>query len=123
MDVLTPILLFCVGGVAAMLIDTVWWHVHYQKIEKGFEIIEHYHIGLGLFITGIIVNQFIQEIAWFVTGMGLLFIIAEWHQAVEISNKKVIPGKPFAWGSKHFRGSSIIGIILAIILLIFTLVL
>lgn len=103
-----------------MLFDTLWWHINYKKIEKGLEIIEHYHIGLGLFIAAIVVNLYFSPVSWFMMGMGFLFIIAEWHQAIEVSHKKVIPGKPFAYGSSHFRSSSIIGIILSGILLILT---
>lgn len=120
---LTSFILFCVGAITSMIIDTVWWHVNYKKIEKGFEVLEHYHIGLIALIISVISYQFVQPISIFLAGMGLFFIVAEWHQAVEIHKKKVIPGKPFAYGSEHFKQSSIIGITLAVILLILSLVL
>ena len=122
-DIINTILLFCIGGVAAMIIDVVWWNIDYKKAEKGLEVFEHYHMGIILFIGAVLVNLVYQPASWFLAGMGLLFIAAEWHQSIEILNKKVIPGKPFALGSKHFKGSTTIGVCLAIILLIFSLTL
>jgi len=34
MDILTSIILFCVGGFAAMLLDVMWWNIDYKKAEK-----------------------------------------------------------------------------------------
>lgn len=123
MDFIESILLFCVGAFVTMIIDTLWWKIDYKKAERGLEVLEHYHIGIALLIGAVVTNLFYQPASWFLGGMGLLFVFAEWHQSVEIAGKKVIPGKPFAYGSKHFKGSSIIGIILAVFLLIISLVL
>lgn len=123
MDALNTIILFCLGGFLTMIIDVVWWRIDYKKAEKGMEVLEHYHIGLGLIITALIVNLFYQPAAWFLSGFGFFFILAEWHQSIEIAGRKVVPGKPFAYGSKHFKGSTIIGIALVAILLILSVIL
>lgn len=122
-DILFAFLLFCVGGITSILIDVLWWNINYKKAEKGLEVLEHYHMGLILLIIAIIANLFYESIALFLTGMGFLFIIAEWHQTIHTVGKKVVSGKPFAWGSVHFIGSSIIGIILSGILLSITVIL
>lgn len=101
---------FLIGALIVMLIDTFWWHIDYKKAEKGMEAHEHYHVGLELFIVAMIADLFNGAIASFLYGAGFLFIAAEWRQAIEIVQKKVIPGHPFAYGSIHFKTSSIIGI-------------
>ena len=106
-----------------MIFDTIWWKIDFKKVERGFEALEHYHFGIILMIGAVLINLIYEPISWFLVGMGFVFIIGEWHQAVEIHKKKVIPGKPFAYGSSHFKQSSIIGAGLAIFLIILTLVL
>lgn len=123
MNFLETILLFCIGGIITMLIDVVWWRIDYKKAEKGMEILEHYHMGIALFIAAVVIHSFYTPMSWLMAGMGFMFVFAEWHQTIEIAGKKVVPGKPFAYGSKHFKQSSIIGIILAVFLLIISLVL
>ncbi len=103
---------FILGAILVMLIDTFWWHIDYKKAEKGMEAHEHYHVGLELMIVAMIIDLFNGPIASFLYGAGFLFIVAEWRQAIEIVQKKVIPGHPFAYGSEHFKSSSIIGIAL-----------
>ena len=51
-------------------------------------------------------------------AMALGFLAAEWTQSKEIIHKKVVPGHPFAYGSTHFRSSTMIGIILTIIAIV-----
>ena len=50
--------------------------------------------------------------------MAIGFLTVEWTQSKEILDKKVIPGHPFAYGSTHFRSSTMIGMILCIIAII-----
>ena len=112
------------GLFAAFVIDILWWvKPKFQKSEKGLEAHEHYHIGIILFIAAVLVNLIYQPATWFLVGMGFVFIVGEWRQSIEVAGKKVIPGKPFALGSKHFKGSSAIGIGLLGILLIISVVL
>jgi len=103
---------FILGALVVMLVDTFWWHIDYKKVEKGMEAHEHYHVGIELIIVAIIADFFNGSLASFLYGAGFLFIAAEWRQAVEIVKKKVIAGHPFAYGSIHFKQSSIIGVIL-----------
>jgi len=107
------ILFFCIGAIFAIIIDTIWWKVNYKRIEKGVEVLEHYHMGLALLIIGILASIYYIPVSAMLIGMGLFFVVGEWHQSVEIKNKKVVPGHPFAYGSAHFKKSSVIGIILA----------
>ncbi|MGI9229914.1 MAG: hypothetical protein ACR2P9_08660 [Gammaproteobacteria bacterium] len=123
MDPITALLLICAGGVGAMIIDVLWWNINYKKVEKGLEVLEHYHMGIILMIGAVLINLVYQPVSLFLIGMGFVFIVAEWHQSVEKSGKKIIPGKPFAYGSKHFKQSSAIGAGLGVFLLILTLVL
>ena len=80
-------------------------------------------MGIILFIAAVVSSTYYTPASWFMIGMGFVFIVAEWHQTIEISGKKVVPGKPFAFGSKHFKKSSVIGLLLTGILLIISLVL
>lgn len=106
---------FILGAIVVMLVDTFWWHIDYKKAEKGMEAHEHYHVGIELIIVAMAVDFFNGAVSSFLYGAGFLFIAAEWRQAVEIVNKKVIAGHPFAYGSVHFKASSVIGIVLIII--------
>ena len=106
-----------VGLFIAFIIDILWWtQKSFQKAEKGFEAIEHYHIGMGLAILYIIISHFSDSIFnVIIIGTAIGFVLAEWSQSKEIKGVKVIPGHPFALGSSHFKLSTIIAIILCII--------
>lgn len=103
---------FIIGAFFVMLVDTFWWHIDYKKAEKGLEWHEHYHVGLELIIVALFMNLVNEASASFLFGAGFLFIAAEWRQAVEVLNNKVKAGHPFAYGSVHFKSSSIVGAIL-----------
>ena len=109
---------FIFGTFLVMIIDTFWWEIDYKKAEKGMEAHEHYHIGLELIIVGIFVSIFQEQLASFLFGAGFLFIVGEWRQVIDTAGTKVVKGHPFAFGSTHFKSSSIIGIILTIIAII-----
>lgn len=83
------ILLFFLG----LVIDKAWYHIDYDKYEKGLEVHEHYHIGLEIGIIAVIFNYYD------LLGLTLAFILAEWSQT-----------NYFAYQSNHFKQSSIIGI-------------
>ncbi len=106
-----------------MIFDTVWWKINFKKVERGYEVLEHYHFGIILMIGAVFINLIYEPISWLLIGMGFVFIIGEWHQSVQIHKKKVVPGKPFAYGSKHFKQSTAIGAGLTIFLIIISLVL
>jgi hypothetical protein len=109
------ILAFILGALVTCVVDTFWWEIDYKKAEKGLEWHEHYHVGLELVIVGMIIALFNEFAAAILYGAGLLFILAEWRQVVEIKGNKVIPGHPFAYGSSHFKISSIVGGILVVL--------
>lgn len=67
---------------------------------------EHYHFGLIFIFFEAVTNT------GFLLGLGAGFILAEWTQSTEIKKKRVVPGHPFAYKSKHFALSTAIGIFL-----------
>lgn len=108
---------FILGAFLSYIIDVTWWNLDFKKAEKGLEAHEHYHVGLELLIAALLVYRFINPTtAYILIGAGFGFITAEWRQTVEIAGKKVKPGHPFAYGSNHFKQSTVIGIILTAIL-------
>lgn len=115
--------LAALGVLAVCIVDVWWWHIDHKKAEKGMEAHEHYHVGLELVIVSLIVQQFYAPAAWFAAAAGITFIVAEWRQVHEIKNGKVVPGHPFAYGSTHFKQSTMIGVaLLAVIVSLFFLV-
>jgi len=113
---------FLLGLFAVMIIDSAWWHINFKKIEKGMEAHEHYHISLELLIISMFVYYFTDymELFSFLIGAAIMFFAAEWAQGVEVVNRKVQAGHRFAYGSKHFRTSSIIGVnLLGIIIFLY----
>ena len=111
------ILFFCL--FIALAIDIIWLtQKSFSRFENGFESHEHYHIAIELVIIYLIVNYFFTIPLDILPAMAVGFLAAEWTQSKEILDKKVIPGHPFAYGSTHFRSSTIIGVILCIIAII-----
>lgn len=116
---INEIILAILGCTVVMVVDVFWWKLDYKKIEKGLEWHEHYHVGIELMILAVVINLFNSTAAAFFLGAGLMFIVAEWRQVIEIVGKKVKPGHPFAYGSTHFKTSTIVGISLMCVLLFF----
>lgn len=116
------IILFVIGAFIGFIFDTWWWNIDFKKAEKGFEAHEHYHVGMELLIIGIMVSFFSEAVSFLLGGLGFAFIMAEWRQVVEIrkteKKREVIPGHPFAYGSRHFLTSTIIGVVLSAIIFI-----
>lgn len=113
-------MLLFVGLFIAFIIDILWWtQKSLQKAEKGFEIHEHYHFGIELVILYIIISHFIDSVFNVILiGAAIGFVLAEWSQSKEIKGVRVVPGHPFAYGSSHFKQSSIIAIGLSIVAVI-----
>lgn len=109
---------FILGAFAVMWVDIFWWTIDYKKAEKGLEWHEHYHVGLELIIVAVFLASFHGAISSLLLGAGFLFLAAEWRQAIEIKGNKVLPGHPFAYGSVHFKSSTIFGIGLVILAVI-----
>lgn len=109
---------FILGAFAIMWLDIFWWTIDYKKAEKGLEWHEHYHVGLELFIVGIFLTSIWADLSSLLFGAGFLFMAAEWRQAIEIKGKTVVPGHPFAYGSVHFKSSTIFGLALTLLAVI-----
>jgi len=89
-----------IGFFLGLVLDKFYQYKEINKYEKGFEYIEHYHFGLIAGIIGIITSIDIF------TGLGMSLILAEWSQ-----------DHHFAYGSNHFKLSTIMGLILFAILI------
>lgn len=121
---ISELILLVLGTFLVFIIDILWWNIDFKKAEKGMEAHEHYHVGIELLIVGLVVSFFNDLPSYFLIGAGFAFIMAEWRQTVEIKKtvngevitQKVVPGHPFAYGSTHFKQSTIIGIGLTIFL-------
>jgi len=117
MAMMVELVFFIVGAFASYIIDVWWWSIDYRKAERGLEFHEHYHVGLELLILSLILYHFtLSALAFIPVGAGFGFITAEWRQVVEVAGRKVQPGHPFAYGSKHFRQSTVFGFLLLVIL-------
>ena len=98
------ILLAIVGFITITILDKVWFKLDYKRIEKGFEIVEHYHWGIVLIGAGIILLSYSPYLAYFAAGAGIGLIYHESRQK-----------NYFAHKSNHFGSSSVIGIILCLV--------
>jgi len=108
--------LVVIGAVSLLLLDTYW----FSEQRKGIKIIEHYHLGLGLFIGAALSvlygNQLWSlSVGFTMIGAGMMMFLAEWRQTPEISGRHIAMGHPFSWKSDHFKSSSVVGIGLTII--------
>lgn len=107
------------GLFAALVVDILWWVKPTLSKSDKFQAHEHYHVGLELVILFVIISYFTDSpVSLFILGAAVGFLLGEWDQLKEIKNKKVIPGHPFAYGSTHFKASSLIGGILTAVALI-----
>ena len=102
----TFVLILCgiLGFQIITIIDRVWFAIDYKKAEKGLEVLEHYHYGLALMTISFIFIDLIPFMAFILLGMGAAFIYHESKQK-----------NYFAHKSTHFKGSTIIGLVLMII--------
>lgn len=91
------------GVFAAIGVCFFWDAMKNMKEDIDIiDIIEHYHYGLVI----IALSKFAGVFNSFFLGFGLMLIVDEFRHT-----------HPFAYKSKHFTGSSIIGIILMLIML------
>jgi len=94
---------FFLGLAVGILFDLLWRRTGISKYEGKVEMLEHYHWGLILLILARIVKILSATFA----GMGLYLVFAELTQR-----------HPFATESNHELSSTIIGLILAILLIL-----
>lgn len=104
MELFTFILAGILGFLFITLIDRMWFRIDYKKAEKGMEVLEHYHYGIALLALSFVLIQPILILAFALLGMGTAFIYHE-------SKQKNF----FAHQSTHFKGSTVIGLIIAAI--------
>lgn len=96
------------GGLAVgFCLDFLWRNTPINKYEKHLEALEHYHWGLVLLT---LVRTFLGfiEISLSFAGISATLIIAE-----------ILQNHPFAFRSNHQISSTIIGLMLAF-LVVFT---
>lgn len=93
-----------IGFIIVTILDRRWFDVDHKKIEKGYEVIEHYHFGIILISIGIVIFSSLPVLSYcmFGAGGGLIY-----HESKQKNY--------FAHKSSHFRNSSIIGCILCMI--------
>lgn len=103
---MVPLLL---GIFIGLVLDRIWWELGFNKYEKGLEIFEHYHHGLMSWILAYFTPIVFSYFLW---GLGLALVLAEWGQTGEWGNGVWRRGHPFAYGSKHFPWSTAIGVVL-----------
>lgn len=100
------VLILCgiLGFQFITIIDRIWFAIDYKKVEKGLEVLEHYHYGIVLMTISFIFIDLIPFMAFILLGMGASFIYHESKQK-----------NYFAHKSTHFKGSLLIGLILSVI--------
>ncbi len=102
---INEILALFLGFIFVTIIDRLWFSINYKKAEKGLEVLEHYHFGIGLLILFPWI-LFATPWAFIVFAAGAAFIYHESKQK-----------NYFAHKSTHAKGSTIIGIVLCTIAL------
>lgn len=98
-----PLLLrFLLGLVLGAALDYPWRKTGVNKYERRLKALEHYHWGLVFLIVAKLF-----DFALVYAGVGLYLIL------VELTQKH-----PFAVRSNHSLPSTIVGLILAVILIV-----
>jgi hypothetical protein len=88
----------CIGVLAGLILDFLWWRLGVNKYEKRLEVFEHYHWGmLSLTILKMLLR--FHNVFLLFAGTGICLIVAEFTQE-----------HPFALRSNHQMASTIIGI-------------
>ncbi|MEM2233838.1 MAG: hypothetical protein QXP81_09915 [Nitrososphaerota archaeon] len=100
---------FLLGFLFGLVLDRIWWESGASKYDKGVAVLEHYHWGLLSWIISYFVPLIVSFFLW---GLGLALVLAEWAQIGEWENGTWRRGHPFAYGSNHFASSTIIGAVL-----------
>ena len=106
------------SGFGAMILDS-YWEKKGNKESKKLEFFEHYHNSIILFIIAMFTFSTSPMITAALISVALVFLVGEWRQIHYTKDNNVLPGHPFAYGSVHFKASSIMGITL-ICIAIFT---
>jgi hypothetical protein len=103
------------GMLLGLVLDRVWWEWGLSKYESGVKELEHYHWGLLAWFLSYFTPHLVSEFLW---GLGAALILAEWGQIGEWGDGEWRRGHPFAYGSNHFVASTVIGVVLAALVVI-----
>ena len=103
-------ILVLLGLLLGLLLDRVWWEAGLNKYEAGISVFEHYHWGLLAWFLSYFTPSLASEVLW---GLGAALVLAEWGQTGEWADERWRRGHPFAYGSDHFVASTVVGVVLA----------
>jgi len=59
------------GFILVTILDRRWFDIDHKRIEKGFEVIEHYHFGIILIGIAVFVFSFSQIISYALLSAGM----------------------------------------------------
>lgn len=107
-------MLILLGLLLGLLLDRVWWESGLNKYEAGISVFEHYHWGLLAWFLSYFAYGLVPDL---LRGLGAALVLAEWGQTGEWVGDKWCRGHPFAYGSNHFVPSTVIGAVLAALVL------
>jgi hypothetical protein len=107
-------MLILLGLFLGLLLDRVWWELELNKYEAGISVFEHYHWGLLAWFLSYFTDGIVMDL---LRGLGAALVLAEWGQTGEWVNGTWRKGHPFAYGSNHFVPSTVIGVVLAALVL------
>lgn len=96
----------CIGLLAGLILDFLWWRLGGNKYEKRLEVFEHYHWGMLSLIVLKMLLRFHNAFLFF-AGTGICLIVAEFTQ-----------DHPFALRSNHQIASTIIGIAFVVVMVL-----
>ena len=96
----------CIGLLAGLILDFLWWRLGVSKYEKRLEVFEHYHWGMLSLIVLKMLLGFHNAFLFF-AGTGICLIVAEFAQ-----------DHPFALRSNHEVSSTIIGIAFVVVMVL-----
>jgi hypothetical protein len=111
---MSGLMLILLGLFLGLLLDRVWWEARLNKYEAGLSVFEHYHWGLLAWFLSYFTPHLVSEVLW---GLGAALILAEWGQSGVWMDGEWRKGHPFAYGTKHFIPSTVIGAVLAALVL------
>jgi len=107
---LAGMIVILLGMLLGLVLDRVWWEARLSKYESGVKELEHYHWGLLAWFLSYFTPRLVSEFLW---GLGAALVLAEWGQTGEWVGDRWRKGHPFAYGSDHFVASTMIGVVLA----------
>ena len=99
------------GGFGAMILDS-YWEKKGKKESIKLKAFEHYHNSIILITIGMFAYSTHPTITAGLVSTAIIFLVGEWRQIHYLKDGIPKEGHPFAYGSTHFKQSSVIGMIL-----------